>query len=480
MSTERIAPEDNAELFDVRLVVDVFGFVLRALRRRLKIAIMLFLATILLVGIVLVLLPRAYHTQTRILAQRNLLMPALSNPNRSVPGDADAPTKSAAETVLKRDNLVALIKQTNLMDEWDTSRPILLRFKDWALALVEGPLDEEEKLDRLVGLLEQRLYVATEEGSIVSIGILWSDPHLAFRIVEAAQQNFLEARHASEISTIAETISILEGHAANVRETIEATLDEMKKQRLAAKGEAAPRPRRVIDTGRRDSADKEIAELRVMLQAKRRAISDLEEFRQRRLTELQGQLNEQVGVYAAGHPTIANTKQNIQSLSDESPQISQLKREENDLMGEYKKRGGRDPERDTSPAPVSEVTQMTLERESRRDADDDEVATFNKSRLRIAVNKYEALLERIDGARIELDTARAAFKYRYSIITPASLPKAPAKPRVPLLAAAGFIIAIMLSVVAAAGLDLASGKILESWQVEQRLGLPVLGEVKRP
>ena len=45
----------------------------------------------------------------------------------------------------------------------------------------------------------------------------WADGWTAARIVEAAQQNFLETRHVAEISTIAEYIAILEGHATTLR-----------------------------------------------------------------------------------------------------------------------------------------------------------------------------------------------------------------------------------------------------------------------
>ena len=39
------------------------------------------------------------------------------------------------------------------------------------------------------------------------------------------------------------------------------------------------------------------------------------------------------------------------------------------------------------------------------------------------MEKYDTLLDRMNSARIELDTARAAFKYRYSIVRPPQLPK---------------------------------------------------------
>ena len=96
------------------------------------------------------------------------------------------------------------------------------------------------------------------------------------------------------------------------------------------------------------------------------------------------------------------------------------------------------------------------------------------------MEKYDSLLDRINSARIELDTARAAFKYRYSIIRPPQLPKRPTKPKIPLVVAAGVMAAMGLAVIAAALSDLRSGRILEPWQVDRALGLEVLGQVPRP
>ena len=73
-----------------------------------------FLAVLALAGLFLWAAPRSYGVEAEVLAQKNALMPALGNPSRAVPPDADRPTRAAAETVLRRDNLLALIKQTDL------------------------------------------------------------------------------------------------------------------------------------------------------------------------------------------------------------------------------------------------------------------------------------------------------------------------------------------------------------------------------
>ena len=60
----------------------------------------------------LVLLPKTYHVETKLLAQRNQAL-ALGATTA-----ATAPSHSAVETVMRRDNLVAIVQQTDLLHEW--------------------------------------------------------------------------------------------------------------------------------------------------------------------------------------------------------------------------------------------------------------------------------------------------------------------------------------------------------------------------
>ena len=94
----------------------------------------------------------------------------------------------------------------------------------------------------------------------------------------------------------------------------------------------------------------------------------------------------------------------------------------------------------------------------------------------MSIEKYQELLGRIDGATIELDTARAAFKYRYSVVRPAQVPKNPEKPKASVVLGGGLAAAVLFAAVAA---DLRAGRIVEAWQIERLLGVPVLAEVER-
>jgi uncharacterized protein involved in exopolysaccharide biosynthesis len=467
---------DDFELVDVEQVKNWIRFVLHAVRRRKLLAVSIALLT---VGATLALLsvaPRTYRIEAQLLAQSNSVMSALGNPGRPIPFNSDSPTRAATETVLRRDNLLNLMKQTDLVGHWYRHRTWLFRLKDRVVDLISSPT-EEEKTQALVEFLENRLTVKAVEPT-VTISLEWPDAQLGYRLVDTALQNFLEQRHSTEVSTIAETISILEGHAANLKEAIDAEMQDVKRlpQAVPAVGASTPAspPRRDLST---EVNKAELAEVKVMLDAKRRAISELDEFRRRRLLDLQTQLAQQRAIYADAHPAIVTLQQSISALQEPSPQLLALRKEERDLQSEYERLSARRAEVSSTVA-RSRSTDATLPRSGDKRVDLD--ADYARTRLRFAMEKYDVLLERIESARIELDTARAAFKYRYGIIRPPTFPRRPEKPRVPLILAAGLLAALALGTLAAALADLWSGKILELWQMERGLGLPVLGEVPRP
>jgi uncharacterized protein involved in exopolysaccharide biosynthesis len=462
------------------------GFVLRGLRRHGGLAAGVFGLGVAATVAAFLALPRTYHTEVKLLAQRNLVMPALGNPRRTVPADSDAPTRLAAETVMKRDNLISVIRATRLIEEWDRTRASVLKLKDRMLRPVVGAPTEEDKLEALIGTLRKKVYVLADEGT-VTIGIDWPDAAMAGRIAERMQQNFLEERHASEVSSIADAISILEGHAAAVRATIESAAAEVRRSPAIAPASARARPRAPVAPPSRAPAaaasDPAVVPLQVLLEAKQRAIADLEEFRQRRLTELHTLLAEQQKTYGPSHPAIADTQRSIEAVSGESPQIDALKQEEADLLAQIRRRGGSGtavaaPVADGSARPAV-ASSMSAAPAGRREPAAEPLPGYAQSRLKSATAEYEDLLERLEGARIELDTARAAFKYRYGVISPAQAPKRPIRPG-PAFLAIGLILALLSAVAAAVLADLGRGRIVESWQVERFLGLEVRGEVSRP
>jgi len=495
-----LQPEEPTELFDYAALRHGLGFVFRGVGRHRRLSAAVFLVTLGLGVALMTLLPRTWQVETKLLASRSQLIRSLGNP-RTTGTPFEDPTRAAAETVFARDNLLALIQQNKLLEKAAQHRSVLSRLHEWGLELFFGPLSDADKVDAMVALLEKHMKVATDSQTVV-IGIDWPDAQVAYQLVESAQQNFLEARHVSEMASISEALSILQTHAEAEQEHVTQALLELERVRdlrrqglssLQPEFVEAPAPPQPAPARTEPAAspspgvgynDPELAQLKFLYHQKRRALDDLEEFRARRLLELNTQLAEQRVQYADKHPVILDTVQRIEAMTEASPQMSQLRAELAELVAEFHRKGGQSIDALVEPARRPVAARPTRpgspEVSAKLDLSDDPEVEFARNTLRVASATAEELKLRIDSARIEQDTARAAFKYRYSVIRPASLPKKPLSPNLEHLALGTLAMALLFALLAGACLDWWRGVLVEAWQVEARLDLPVLSEVKEP
>jgi uncharacterized protein involved in exopolysaccharide biosynthesis len=210
-----------------------------------------------------------------------------------------------------------------------------------------------------------------------------------------------------------------------------------------------------------------LVRLKAMVDAKERAIQDVDEFRRRRLADLQAQLDEKRGIFTDAYPSVIALRQDIEALSRESPQIVELREEHRRLQQEYMARLAHQPR----PAAPSTTSRAWRQAQS--------AVVEQNDAVRDARFQYQQMVERLNTAQLDLDTARAAFKYRYSVVWPAQVPTEPVSPNARKVFGLGIPGALILAIVAAALLEMRRGSVLRRWQVERGLGLPVLGELKR-
>jgi uncharacterized protein involved in exopolysaccharide biosynthesis len=464
-------PHDSAsaELFEYQAIGNYAAYVAGSIGRHKLVASAVFVAVTAGAVLASLALPKTYHVEAKLLAQRNELIESLSNPGRNVL-DSD-PTHAAAETVLGHDNLLSIINQTDLVRQWSERRAPALRMKDFVMQLLGREPSAEDKIDVFIDLLQARYFINTSEG-IVTIGVDWNDPMMALRLVEAAQQSFLEARHVRDISSITDAISILDAHAADVQRDIDRALDELEDRQRSRGSKDVEKPppptRRQI---RAEAPNPEVTRLRDALDAKRRSIQDLEDFRRRRLEELQARKAELRAIYAEAHPAMVTIQQSIEALGRDSSQLNQLRAEETDLAGRLRARGVSAPALTTITTPTVSV--------QLHDSKDDPAGDYAVAQLRSLQVTHDRLIDRITSARIELDANRAAFKYRYSVLRPAQLPKE-GKPATRSVVGGGVFLAVLLALFAAVLADLRAGKALQRWQVERVLQVPVLAELDLP
>jgi uncharacterized protein involved in exopolysaccharide biosynthesis len=500
---------DEGGGFDAEQVKELVGFVWRSRRRRPKLVWSVFglVAGLGLLGAGTV--PSTYNSQVRLLAQRDLVLPALGNPSRAVPRDADDPTKNVAEMIMRRDSLVALVKDADLIDRWDTTRPPAFRLKDKIFARLQGPLTEENKLKGLVDILERKILVYSD-GQTVTISVDWSDPEMAADLVLLLQKNFLEARYDSAVAVISDAINMLQEHAKTDLAEVDSALADFQKAKAdweaqrakeglpvrgaggAVRARAFATPRSAAGAGAMAAAGPVETDAAVALEAKRQEIRGLEAEREREVTAVQQQLAQAQLTLTPLHPTVVALREKLEGLASPSPELEQLKADERALMSQIA------PSQATSGAtPAARVAGPTVDpgagaaptpapaplaaaaRGGAPEPEDAAVGVVHE-KLGDAIKRYQEVEGRIEAAKIELDITRTAFKYRYTVITPAEVPNKPKKPIAQALAGLSLPVAALLALLIGAGLDLIKGRLVETWQVRRKLKTEVLGELELP
>ena len=309
-------PDEEALAAQGPNVIDWAMLVLRFAWRRKWTAVTVFGACLGVLTMYYVWKTPTYRAEARILAQRQQALPSIGRQQTD-----DLPSRSASELIHRRENLIALIREADLVPPPGTApapTSFVERLKGALSNLGGDSGDADDPVDALVQRLDKALLVTTAEGTI-TISIDWPNPQQAYRLVDGALQNFLEARHLQEVTAIDEVISLLQGRAAALRDQLDRVIEETRRQAgrdAGVQGRTATLPAQPSE---------EVARLRSMLDAKDRAIADVEEFRRRRLADLQAQLDAQRAIYSDAHPSIIILGQDIAALSRESPQITILR-----------------------------------------------------------------------------------------------------------------------------------------------------------
>jgi uncharacterized protein involved in exopolysaccharide biosynthesis len=385
--------------------------------------------------------------------------------------------------VLARENLEKIVSETELVRVWQESRNPVLRAKDTLLQLIADPWTEEDLTDMMVELLEKRMKVEIGDGT-VDIGVTWPDAVMARRIIEVAQQNYLETRHVAEVAAISETLGILELHTSEAQGAIDDALKDLQRVQNGLHHGRGQKARRdspetgVEDTGA-DVPPRELAQLELLLRSKQRAVSDLEDFRARQLSEVRAQLAQQGTIYSKSHPVIVELEQRLEAVQKDSPQLARLRHEEDDLIRQIQAKGGGKKVAVRRASPAHARRAPAVPAPVAAELERNPVFGLAEDQLRMALARHQELLMRVEAAQLELDTTRAAFKYRFSVVKPAQTPRAPVSPNVALILLAGLLGAVLLAFLSCAALDLWRGVPCEPWQIERQLKLPVLLSVKR-
>ena len=482
--------EEEEQGLDIHAIADIAKYVLRAPKRRPARFFALLAVALALAGAIFVLYPRTYSTEVKILAQRNLVLPALGNPNRTVPREADNPTKNVADTIMKHDNLVLLIKQVNLMDRWESTRPPLLRLKDRVQRKLSPETTEEDRLRSIEGVLEKRLTVTSDDqNNTITIVAEWSDAKMAFDIAQAVEKNFIDARYDAEISVIDDAIDILQQHAKEEKTRFDqARIDFESLDTKMPKAASQPKPvtqERAPQQTASASKEKDEAVDTTLLKAledKRASIQQIEAQRSARVADLDKQLSDALVQYRPEHPTVVALKQKLAQAQADSPELLRLQSEERALIDKVAQSAPPVAHAialaSSSRASARTIAALTGAPSSPLVIEEDPAVTVARMKLQQSAQKYADLETRIDGAKIELDIAKTAHKYRYGIIRPAEVSKHAHKPNPAALAGGLLLLVLVISFGGVVLDERKRGVVVERWQIERSLKLPILGELE--
>ncbi|HVW26968.1 MAG TPA: hypothetical protein VHC69_16485 [Polyangiaceae bacterium] len=474
------------------LLKSYLAFAKRALARNWLASAAILVAVVAMTIVVAKYWPRTYHCEAKLMVEINDALIGHGGTQNNV-----ASLRGAANVISRHENLEAIIKHTDLVHLSASRRPPILKLKDRIIEKVFGKISDEDAARAMVWTLESKLFADATDQQLV-IGADWGDPETATVIVQNALDNYLESRHTAEISSIAEYISILEGHANDLKNEVESLAKQVQDARMQRRAEVkaklkedhaveAPPPvvRRPVVQIQRESEDS-IA-TRAAIEAKKQAITDLEGVRQRKLLELQSKYDELKTRYTPAHPVMEDLQQQINALSHEAPQVAALKSELHDLEQQEEKRttniavggaiAGSGVRSGALPTDVQLPDDVVNLLNSARPDDDTDPALG--AQFGYAVAKFSTLRTQISEARIELDTAQAAFTRRYKVVSAPEVPNKPIKPKVPVIIGVGVFLGLALGALMGIGLELRRGKIVERWQI-QELALPVLAELQFP
>jgi uncharacterized protein involved in exopolysaccharide biosynthesis len=480
----------------LEVLKSLLAFARRAIRARIFVVLPIFLVGVGLTSAAVVLVPRTYTCQTVLMTMGNSVLDGM------YAGNAFA---GATDLIMRHENLEAIIKDTDLVEKTAQRRPALSKLKDRLIRSAFGETSEKSKIGALVGSLETKIEVSTDKGDL-SIRVDWTDGQTAAEIAGAARESFLRARHTAEVAAFEDKMSILDGHAAKLRTDIGTLAQQMQSAReehlrraredkVARKGPSSDdtATRTVVRRAapRTGEPDADLPALKEKLDATKKKLADLQGERERQLHEAQAKFDEMKLRMTAAHPEVITQGERVAMLAQVPSEVALLQAEVSDVAGEIRQRegltqlnnagistfsvgspgggsaGGAAPNADALPAEVVDLLQL------------DNLDPALSQQLSSTVIKYGAIRDEILSARLDLDTAQAAFSHRYQIIVPADVPFKPTKPKPAVILGAGLFVSILLALLVPIALELRTGIIVERWQVHQ-VQLPILAELRLP
>jgi|GEM_PF-1148845 len=427
--------------------------------------------------------PRTYEVESRVLVQRTANLTGQNQQQYVSPEEMRNIAREYEEQVMARDNILAIVKQKDLVKRWDDMRQPHRKLIDKINRKLGKPSpSDEEKFEALVGNIEHRMKVWVD-ATTVTVKLEWSEPEAARDIVDAAVKNFLDARFQSEVGVIPARLKMQEGFVAQAHKELEGAATELVKLQKA--NDPNKKTNIIIPAlpqGVRDNPPPPDADpaLKAKLENIRAQIAAVQQAKMQRVAELNQQLIEKQQTLAPGHPEVIGLKQTIAATeSQESPQLAGLRAQEKavlDEMANQTKAAAAEKNKEPKPTPrVAPAPAPATPQPSPEVAAANAPKSVQDAQVRFdtVTANYQALVKQLHELQVQMQEAEAQYKNRYKITKPAEFPGGPKRPVALIAVAIGILATIAAVLLVAALADRFSGIFFEPRDVRDRLGLPV-------
>lgn len=398
--------------------------------------------------------PRMYSAETRLLVRTNPVMPALAHPKRAVPVMENL-TQSAGELVHNRQAIVAMIERFDLLARWERDRPPALRLKDWVMTSIGGSVTDEARMEALIEVVARRVTVTVDDQTI-RVRAAWTDAQTTLDLANGALDAFLAGRRRIDVDAIAETYTILEQSAEAMRVELEQRVTAAE---LAARVSPSPRPAApAIDLAVPATRPDPLAATRTRVLDARARVATLTEQHATQRRTLEASLAELLTRATDKHPDVVALRRQVAAAADDPQALRTARAEASEAWRAFVADGGSEAElvAPTTVVPVA-APRSDAGVNVTRILEEDGVTLYSRSLLKSSIAAYQDLLERLGNTRLELETAKAAFDFKYTVIVPARLPKKADSPN-------GLVL-MVAAIVAGLGLGVSRATYL-SWRAQ--------------
>lgn len=172
------------------------------------------------------LMPQKWYVTAEVAVSEPMAIHRIANPFAEAPRPLEG-LNELPEELSSRERLVALVKRTGLLDQWESSRPLPLRLKDQLMAKVRGPISEKDRLEALVAMLDKKFNVTVVRNH-VHLSVEWTTRQAAYGLAEAALATLMQQRETRDVRALESAAHTLDEQLDGVRAELNTRASHME------------------------------------------------------------------------------------------------------------------------------------------------------------------------------------------------------------------------------------------------------------